>query len=150
MKSLLDKIRKVIKENASATQEALIRTLNPILRGWAMYHHHIVAKATFSSVDSHIWRRLRQWACRRHPTKGARWIKPGTSGSTEVDHGILVRRTASFGSSAPQRSQSRDTSKSKLRQTHLIQNGALTSPAVKPQSVLSSCSVPHHGAEEMA
>jgi len=67
VKALLDKIRKVIKVNASATQEALIRALNPILRGWAMYHRHIVAKATFSSVDSHIWRRLWQWACRRHP-----------------------------------------------------------------------------------
>lgn len=73
--SLLDKLKAIIKGNASATQQALIQQLNPVIRGWAMYHRHIVAKAAFSSIDSHIWRMLWQWARRRHPMKGARWIK---------------------------------------------------------------------------
>ncbi|MEX3968668.1 group II intron maturase-specific domain-containing protein [Paraburkholderia sp. EG286B] len=75
IKSLLDKVREIIKCNASVTQEMLIRQLNPVIRGWAMYHRHIVAKATFSLIDSHIWRLLWKWAKRRHPTKGARWVK---------------------------------------------------------------------------
>ncbi|MCG5079109.1 group II intron reverse transcriptase/maturase [Paraburkholderia tagetis] len=75
LKSLLDKVREIIKGNASVTQEMLIRQLNPVIRGWAMYHRHIVAKATFSLIDSHIWRLLWKWAKRRHPTKGARWVK---------------------------------------------------------------------------
>jgi RNA-directed DNA polymerase len=75
VKALLDKVRKIIKGHAATTQETLIRTLSPIVRGWAMYLRHTVAKATFSSVDSHIWRRLWKWARRRHPTKGARWVK---------------------------------------------------------------------------
>lgn len=75
IKSLLDKVREIIKGNASATQEALIRTLNPVIRGWAMYHRHVVAKATFSLVDSHIWQLLWKWATHRHPTKGARWVR---------------------------------------------------------------------------
>ncbi|QBY55467.1 group II intron reverse transcriptase/maturase (plasmid) [Cupriavidus oxalaticus] len=75
IKSLLDKVRGIIKGNASATQEALIQKLNPVIRGWAMYHRHAVAKATFSSVDSHIWQLLWKWAKRRHPTKGARWVR---------------------------------------------------------------------------
>ena len=73
IKSLLDKVREVIKGNASVTQEALIRRLNPIIRRWTMYHRHVVAKATFSTIDSHIWHLLWKWARRRHPTKGARW-----------------------------------------------------------------------------
>ena len=73
VKSLLDKVRKVINGNATATQASLIHKLNPIIRGWAMYHRHVVAKATFSLVDDRIWRMLRKWACRRHPNKGARW-----------------------------------------------------------------------------
>jgi RNA-directed DNA polymerase len=75
VKALLDKVREIIKGNASATQAALIQQLNPIIRGWAMYHRHVVAKATFSSIDSHIWNLLWKWALRRHPMKGARWIK---------------------------------------------------------------------------
>jgi hypothetical protein len=67
--------RCVTRGHAGATQEALIRQLNPLIRGWAMYHRHVVAKATFSLIDSHIWQLLRKWAVRRHPTKGARWMR---------------------------------------------------------------------------
>ncbi len=75
IKSLLAKVREIIKGNASVTQEALIQKLNPVIRGWAMYHRHVVAKASFSSIDSHIWRLLWNWARRRHPNKGARWVR---------------------------------------------------------------------------
>ena len=69
IKSLLDKVREVIKGNAGATQEALIRQLNPLIRGWAMYHRHVVAKATFSLIDSHIWQLLWKWLCAGTPRK---------------------------------------------------------------------------------
>ncbi len=75
IKSLLDKVREISKGNASATQEALIQKLNPVIRGWVMYHRHVVAKASFSSIDSEIWHMLWKWAMRRHPTKGARWVR---------------------------------------------------------------------------
>ncbi|TCA60991.1 group II intron reverse transcriptase/maturase [Rhizobium pisi] len=75
VKALLDKVRRIIKGNAAIAQEGLIQMLNPIIRGWAMYHRHVVAKATFSSIDFYIWRMLWRWACRRHPNKGARWIR---------------------------------------------------------------------------
>jgi len=75
IKSLLGKVKEIIKSNASATQEVLIRQLNPVIRGWATYHRHIVAKEIYSLVDTHIWRLLWNWAKRRHPNKGARWVK---------------------------------------------------------------------------
>ena len=75
VKALLDKVREIIKGSASVTQEALIQKLNPVIRGWAMYHRHVVAKASFSSIDSHIWQMLWKWASRRHPMKGARWVR---------------------------------------------------------------------------
>src|SRR6202790_5132638 len=74
IKSLLDKVRAIVEGNANATQAALIRQLNPVIRGWAMYHRHCAAKASFSSIDSHIWHMLFRWAMRRHTTKGARWV----------------------------------------------------------------------------
>ena len=53
----------------------MIRQLNPVLRGWANYHRHAVAKKTFVRVDSGIWSMLWQWAARRHPNKGTHWVK---------------------------------------------------------------------------
>lgn len=34
-----------------------------------------MAKETFTKADTVIWKLLWSWACRRHPNKGARWIK---------------------------------------------------------------------------
>lgn len=46
-----------------------------MIRGWANYHKGSVAKETFAKVDTEVWKALWQWAIRRHPTKGLRWIK---------------------------------------------------------------------------
>src|ERR1700682_3054910 len=75
VKAHLDKIREVIKANQTAKQTNLIRLLNPVLRGWANYHSHVVAKETFGRIDSLIWSMLWRWAVRRHPNKGRRWVK---------------------------------------------------------------------------
>lgn len=75
VKALLDKVREIIKTNKSATQTNLILQLNPVIRGWAMYHRHVVSKSRFSSIDAQIWRLLWKWAMRRHPTKGAGWVR---------------------------------------------------------------------------
>ena len=77
IKSLLGKIREIVKGNASAAQETLIRKLNLVIRGWAMHHRHVAAKATFSSIDSQVWQLLWKWAKRRHPAKGAQWARRG-------------------------------------------------------------------------
>jgi RNA-directed DNA polymerase len=75
VKAHLDKVRKVIKANKTAKQASLIRLLNPILRGWANYHSHVVAKETFARNDANVWSMLWQWATRRHPTKGSKWVR---------------------------------------------------------------------------
>jgi RNA-directed DNA polymerase len=75
VKALLDKVRDVLGKNKAATQAQVIMLLNPILRGWAMYHRHVVAAATFQRIDHLVWAKLWAWAKRRHPNKNARWIK---------------------------------------------------------------------------
>jgi RNA-directed DNA polymerase len=74
-KAHLDKIGEIIKANKTAKQVNLIRLLNPVLRGWANYHRHVVAKRTFARVDNRVWSMLWRWAARRHPNKSARWVK---------------------------------------------------------------------------
>lgn len=75
VKNFLTEIRRTIESNKMATQENLIRLLNPKIRGWVEYHKNQVSKETFSDVDSAIWKKLWQWAKRRHPTKPRKWVK---------------------------------------------------------------------------
>ena len=84
VKAHLDKIREVIKANKTAKQANLIRLLNPILRGWAKYHSHVVAKKTFVRNDANVWSLLWQWATRRHPNKGAKWVKESLKNSLHL------------------------------------------------------------------
>jgi len=72
--AFLEKIRGIIDANKSASQESLIRQLNPVMRGWVNYHRHIVAAKAFQRVDFEVWRRLWLWARRRHPEKSCRWV----------------------------------------------------------------------------
>ncbi len=75
VQQFLDKVRAIIKGHPQTTPGALIAQLNPVIRGWANYHRHVVSKETFGKGDSAIFFALWQWAKRRHPNKGTYWIK---------------------------------------------------------------------------
>jgi RNA-directed DNA polymerase len=75
VKAFLDKVREAIRVNRSAKQETLIGLLNPMIRGWANYHRHVVAKRAYTAVDHHIWQALWRWARRRHPNKSCGWVR---------------------------------------------------------------------------
>ena len=70
-----EKLRKTVADNLGNRHEDLIRMLNPMIRGWAQYHRPVVAKQTFSRIDSLLFWRLMRWAKRRHPKKSADWIR---------------------------------------------------------------------------
>ncbi len=73
--SILGKIKEIVKANRGTTQASLIHQLNPVIRGWAMYHRHVVSKSCFSSIGNEIWRLLWKWSKHRHPDKNSGWIK---------------------------------------------------------------------------
>jgi len=75
VKHFLSKVRDIIGKSKATRQEELIDTLNPLIRGWANFHRHIVAKKTYGWIDHHIHQMLWRWARRRHPNKGERWVK---------------------------------------------------------------------------
>jgi RNA-directed DNA polymerase len=74
VKTFLGTIRQIVKANTQATAGNLIAQLNPVIRGWANYHRHVVSKATFIKVDTAIFKSLWAWARRRHPKKTSRWV----------------------------------------------------------------------------
>jgi RNA-directed DNA polymerase len=70
-----EKIRSIFKAGVGLPQDALIRRLNPVIRGWGNYYRHVVSKDVFCDVDHAIWRMTWNWAKRRHPLKGRKWVK---------------------------------------------------------------------------
>ncbi len=62
VRTFLAKVRGIVKGNKQATAGHLIAQLNPVIRGWANYHRHVVSSATFHSVDHAIFSVLWQWA----------------------------------------------------------------------------------------
>jgi RNA-directed DNA polymerase len=67
---LASEVRSLLGSNA----EAVIRRLNPIIRGWAAYYRSVVSKEVFSAVDNHMWGHLYRWALRTHPNKSRHWV----------------------------------------------------------------------------
>ena len=74
-KAFLDSIRDLIGVNKAVKQEDLIGMLNPRIKGWAEFHSADASSKTFNDVDKAIWQSLWRWCKRRHPAKGAFWIK---------------------------------------------------------------------------
>lgn len=75
IKNFLEQVRETINTNPTAKAGNLVVMLNPIIRGWANYHRHVVSKVVFNSVDNAIYKCLWSWSTRRHPNKPRAWIK---------------------------------------------------------------------------
>ena len=71
--NLRQKISRLIQSALGLTHEALLRQLNPLLRGWANYYRNGAAKGTFSKLDYYVFRKIWRWITRRHPTKSRAW-----------------------------------------------------------------------------
>ena len=69
------KIGKTLSQMKTRTQEEVIKTLNPLLRGFANYYRGVVSKETFSYISHRVWQYLYRWAIRRHPNKSKGWVK---------------------------------------------------------------------------
>jgi RNA-directed DNA polymerase len=93
VKAFLDKVRETIRVNRSAKPETLIGLLNPMIRGWANYHRHVVAKATYATVDHHIWQALWRWARRRHPNKTSGWVRQKYFRTIDHRHWVFAFQT---------------------------------------------------------
>jgi RNA-directed DNA polymerase len=73
VQTFLGHVRAMVKANKQTTAGNLIAQLNPMIRGWANYHRHVVSKVVFTKVDTAICKSLWAWATRRHPKKSRRW-----------------------------------------------------------------------------
>jgi RNA-directed DNA polymerase len=104
-RNIKDKVKLLIKRHQGARPKALIEKLNPVLRGWANYHRHILCAKTLAALDSYTWRRLYRWCKKRHPDKTGQWI---------------AKRYFLNGKSRSWRFRDPDTGESLIRVTELV------------------------------
>jgi RNA-directed DNA polymerase len=74
VKTHIEKLNEVVRKHKSSPQIALIKQLNPIIRGWSNYYATICSKETYSYCDHVLFQQLRRWSLRRHPNKNASWV----------------------------------------------------------------------------
>ncbi|GAB3840739.1 group II intron reverse transcriptase/maturase [Hymenobacter jeollabukensis] len=68
------RLGEIVYRQRGSPQAALIRELNPVIRGWCAYYAGVVAKDVFSRLDYTLHHKLRRWATRRHSGKHKRRI----------------------------------------------------------------------------
>jgi len=59
-------VRTLTRRSSHPTLAALLRQLNPVLRGWCYYLRYGVSKATFGYLDQYTWHRVVRWIRKRH------------------------------------------------------------------------------------
>jgi RNA-directed DNA polymerase len=67
-------IGEIVRSHKSAPQLALIKGLNPVIKGWSNYYSTMCSKETFSECDHLVYQQLKRWAERRHPNKSKTWV----------------------------------------------------------------------------
>jgi RNA-directed DNA polymerase len=67
VKRIRDRLAAEVRSLRGANAEAVIRRLNPIIRGWAAYYRSVVSKEVFSAVDNHLWQHLYPVGAARTP-----------------------------------------------------------------------------------
>jgi RNA-directed DNA polymerase len=67
---LRDELRSLRGSNAPA----VLKRLNPIIRGWAAYYRTQVSAEAFGKLDYYLWRLTWKWARISHSTKPAYWV----------------------------------------------------------------------------
>jgi RNA-directed DNA polymerase len=63
------------RSTTNLTLHQLIRTLNPILRGWAAYFRFAAAKRTFAYLGWYTWWRVIGWLRKKHPKLGWKQLR---------------------------------------------------------------------------
>lgn len=72
---LRERLRSEVQRLRGSNAKAVIRELNPIVRGWSAYYRGVVSSRTFAKLDEYVWWLTWRWAKRSHSSKSGYWIK---------------------------------------------------------------------------
>jgi RNA-directed DNA polymerase len=69
-----ERLRTELRSLRGTNAQAVIKRLNPIIRGWAAYHRTQVASDVFNALDGYLWRLTYKWARYSHQNKPKSWV----------------------------------------------------------------------------
>jgi RNA-directed DNA polymerase len=74
VRRIRQRLRSELRSLRGTNAAAVIRKLNPIIRGWANYYRTQVSSQTFDALDHYLWRLTYKWAKFSHPNKSKIWL----------------------------------------------------------------------------
>ena len=69
-----ERLRTEMRSLRGTNAQAVIRKLNPIIRGWANYYRTQVSSEVFNTPDQQLWRLTWKWARFSHQNKSKAWV----------------------------------------------------------------------------
>jgi RNA-directed DNA polymerase len=89
--SVMHKIKKLtVRTTTSLSLAEVLRTVNPVLRGWAAYFRYGASKKTFSYLGWYAWWRLIHWIRCKHPHLTWKQLRRRYYGADRIKEGDLV------------------------------------------------------------
>jgi RNA-directed DNA polymerase len=73
VKAFRRKVGELFHSQNGQSAASLIRTLNPVIRGWCNFYRYSVAARCFQDVESYLHKRQKRWCKRNHGRKSKKW-----------------------------------------------------------------------------
>ena len=68
-------LKTILHGSRHKSGRAVVKRLNPIIRGWCGYYRHVSSQAAFTRIEHLLAHKLRRWSFRKHPKTGKRALK---------------------------------------------------------------------------
>ena len=74
VRRIRQRLRAELRSLRGSNAPAVIKRLNPIIRGWAAYYRTQASSQTFDALDHYLWQLTYKWATFSHDNKPIRWV----------------------------------------------------------------------------
>jgi RNA-directed DNA polymerase len=74
IRRIRERLRTELRSLRGTNAPTVIKTLNPIIRGWAAYYRTQVSSEAFKALDQYLWELTYKWATFSHSNKPTRWV----------------------------------------------------------------------------
>jgi RNA-directed DNA polymerase len=74
VRRIRERLRTELRFLRGSNAQAVIKRLNPIIRGWAAYYRTQVSSEAFAALDQYLWELTFKWARFSHANKPTRWV----------------------------------------------------------------------------
>jgi len=69
-----ERLRTEMRSLRGANAAAVLKRLNPIIKGWAAYYRTVVSSEAFHTLDGYLWQLAYKWAVYSHSNKPRSWV----------------------------------------------------------------------------